>query len=462
MSADFGKGSDNLHFRKVTSGKGETSAWSKARINEKLAVNRRPPIRPNTSRCPPLQIKMAAAAIIMITFVHTSPWNKPHVRTAAPVSHGNQNDVYDATVAPFRRRFPKYGTAAFFQECPWTQVNQPKTNCTLFFRPQSNGNEGLAQWTSSVVRGYIEAQLMGCRFLVDYGEIVDLRQIVKAPLPLEKREAIDWAVPEGFVCRPAQQCTRLSPSKGAQVVPKVPSYRLAYKNVTFWNICKGQYQELEMALPGFQIENGFSCSWNSMFELAGTATQFESNLFKEILPKLRDPEALVLAVYVRTGFTDQAAKAEKNGTVATINVAAHESFSRKTTSCVLQLEQDFLQGRKGNFPFSKIVWMLATDSVHVKKIVVDLYESKDVKAENKSVTRTVVTTGSKGKHSRPARSPSTADFAESMIDWFLIGESDAVVVASNGYTFPTTAAMRTNRPVYGPGCSLMTWLHDDE
>jgi hypothetical protein len=461
MSIDFRKGNDDLHFRNVIpSGKGGT-AWSKARINEKLAVNRRLPILPNTSS--PLKIKLAAAAIIMIAFVHTNVfyylWNKPHDVTASPFSHGNQNDVR-TIAAPVRRRFPRYGITAFFRECPWIQVNPPKANCTLFFRPESNGNEGLAQWTSSVVGGYINAQLMGCRLLVDYGKIVDLRQIVTAPMPLEKKEAIDWVVPKGFVCRPAQHCrTALS---GQEHLPRVPNYRHGYKNITQLNIHRRQYQDLEMALPGFRIENGFACSWNSMFELAEAATQYELTLFEEILPKLRDPEALVLAVYVRTGFTDQAARAEKNGTEATINVAAHEKFSRMPTRCALQLEQDFLEGRKGDFPFSKIVWMLATDSVYVKKLVVDLYESKDVKAENKSVTRTVVTTSSRGKHSRPARSPSTADFAESMIDWFLIGESDAVVVASNGYTFPTTAAMRTNLPVYGRDCSLMTWLHDDE
>ena len=51
-----------------------------------------------------------------------------------------------------------------------------------------------------------------------------------------------------------------------------------------------------------------------------------------------------------------------------------------------------------------------------------------------------------------------------MIDWHLIGESDAVFVNNELYSFATTAAMRTSRPVYGggKGCELLHWLRADD
>jgi len=181
-----------------------------------------------------------------------------------------------------------------------------------------------------------------------------------------------------------------------------------------------------------------------MFQLASAAAQFEPYLFTTLLPTLRDPEALVLSVNVRTGFTDHV---ERNETAALINMRQYEASAEVSVKCALELEQDFLEGQRGGFPFSRIVWMPITDSTHVKRYVVKRYDAKDV-SDGKAMWRTVLTTRTQGRHSKPSRNPSTADFAETMIDWYLHGESDVVVTNSPYATFTTTAAMQTSGPVY--------------
>ena len=53
----------------------------------------------------------------------------------------------------------------------------------------------------------------------------------------------------------------------------------------------------------------------------------------------------------------------------------------------------------------------------------------------------------RGVHSRSDRGPSQSDFAEAIVDWYLIGESDLVVMDKSSVSFGGTAALRTARPV---------------
>ena len=46
------------------------------------------------------------------------------------------------------------------------------------------------------------------------------------------------------------------------------------------------------------------------------------------------------------------------------------------------------------------------------------------------------------------RDPSLADFAEAIIDWYLIGEADLVIMDQNSVSFGGTAALRTARTVF--------------
>ena len=69
-------------------------------------------------------------------------------------------------------------------------------------------------------------------------------------------------------------------------------------------------------------------------------------------------------------------------------------------------------------------------------------------AHNGGIPRTILTTTSRGIHTRGARNPSTANFAEGLLDWYLMGESDAIITTSQGYSYGTTAAIRTATPLY--------------
>ena len=91
---------------------------------------------------------------------------------------------------------------------------------------------------------------------------------------------------------------------------------------------------------------------------------------------------------------------------------------------------------------------------HVGGTVVDkpekTEEEKIEEAESVGITRRILVTSARGAHTRPeGGTVSTADFAEAFIDWYLIGESDAVV-ASKVYSFGMTAAFRTARPIFDP------------
>ena len=66
------------------------------------------------------------------------------------------------------------------------------------------------------------------------------------------------------------------------------------------------------------------------------------------------------------------------------------------------------------------------------------------------------------------RKPKTDEFAEALVDWWLLGESD-VVVSHSSYSFAHTAALRTARPIYkalgGGQCHrlmLPSFEEDDE
>jgi hypothetical protein len=469
----FDQRNGTLRVRKVDDDGGNTSERGrqlKTTIPDeriRRQGSRSSPFRPAVLRC--CLAPFAAAVVVVLFIKHRGIYTL--VKTShSSIDHGNYAASQQST--DLSRRFPEFGSAAFCKKCPW--AGKPLIegrNCTLFFSPRANDHEGLAQWVTMTVQGYMQAQLTGCRLLLDYTESVDLRQALIAP-SLNGQRSMDWTVPTGFVCYPDKHCRNVpvkeslnSDSMGPQRL-NVPSYRHVYKNITKRNLHRSNFRHLEQGLPGFQLEHGFACSFGSMFQLAPTAAQFEPELFTQLLPTLRDPVTLVLAVYVRTGYTDVAARVEANRTRindANLFVSTHYHGHKASATCALQLEQDYLKGRKGDFHFSRIVWILISDSTHVKHNVAETYGSKEVHANNKTVMRTVLKTGSHGRHSRPERNPSTADFAESLIDWYLIGESDAVITNNKGYTFVTTAGMRSNRPIYdgGNGCSLMTYSLGD-
>jgi len=227
-------------------------------------------------------------------------------------------------------------------------------------------------------------------------------------------------------------------------LPEIPNYRFAY---FYRNHGKqrSDHTELAKALPGFRVETGMACSLGSLFDLSPRSSQFEPELFTSILPALRDEAALTIALYVRTGASDGKSASE---------LKAWEDAS--TVSCALSLEQQYLKEKAhAGLPYSQVLWMAVTDSQGVKQWITKNYSGQYVyynKSEGEGevssqvVKREVLVTSSRGAHTKSVHRPSSEDFADAMIDWYLIGESDLVV--GYGPSFGATGALRTARPYF--------------
>ena len=350
-------------------------------------------------------------------------------------------------------RFPQYGTLEFSKICSWNANahvdadSQP--DCTFLVRPLPSSNEGVSAFMSEVAAAYIYGLQLDCRLLLDYGPGVDVGQVVE---PVDDLSRNNWTVPHGFdncvlsngcfqVARPLNDMNlrQIREEIGSRrtnnggTLPAIPAsffhYRSAY--APYRKMDLKLYQDVEGALPGFRYETGMACSLNSVFRLSPSASKFVPNLFTRILPTLRDPSSFVIALYFRTGRTDG---------------RDNNSIDQNAINCALGLEEDHVP--KGSF--SRAVWMVVTDSPSLGRAIVSQYHDETTKSKGPSGTvmrREIVTTSSRGVQTKPKVKPKTADFAEAMIDWYLLGESD-VVVSSGGFSFGTTAALRTARPVY--------------
>lgn len=383
-------------------------------------------------------------------------------------------------VATTRRRFPRYGTPEFTEQCSWTMIAPVTQDCTLMLTPNSNENEGLAQWVTKVVAGLISSKLKrgGCQFIMDYGPGVEIEQVVAS----HPGSSHNWTVPIGFTCEPPNCSQPRGPKnrikKGRPTHLMVPDYRPAYRDIVQNNIYRKTFQHLGLALPRFDLETGMACAFESLVELSPAVSQFEPNIFTHILPTLRDERNLVLALYFRSGQTDWAANAEKSGNSTPAEIESKiQKQGQKVVPCVLTKEKEFLSNSSGP-SYSRVVWLVVSDSPYFKRWVTETYTSPNINADadqgkdglsdlqpSSVLSREIVTTTSRGVHTRRSRNPSTADFAEGMIDWYLIGESDMVFVNGRGYTFGTTAAMRTNRPLHDVGaaeCPKLVSIHEEE
>jgi hypothetical protein len=192
-----------------------------------------------------------------------------------------------------------------------------------------------------------------------------------------------------------------------------------------------------------------ACSIERLFHLSPSASQFEPDLFSRILPALNQDGSLAMAIYLRTGETDVAAKNEEDVRDGKANATQGESQSyreraKSIIDCAMQQETRHLE----NGPYARVVWVVVTDSRDLKQWITGSYDKTHVRRDSKQIPREVVTTRSRGVHTRGKRQPSTADFAEALIDWYLIGESDLVILDNGGPSFGGTAALRTARPVY--------------
>lgn len=376
-------------------------------------------------------------------------------------------------------RFPRFGSDEFKRQCSWTLMSQASYNCTILSTPQPGNHEGVSNWVTSVAMSYLVARQAGCKLYVDYGS-VNIHDVLATPgdLGYDAKQYSstlnDWRVPTGWTCRKENNCIVEHfqpniPPDGifnnavgflGKLAP-IPRYRFAYQFQSGW-LYSGEFNELEQALPGFQLDTGMACIINNLFHLAPSAAKYESRLFGELLPTLR--ENLSLTLYIRTG------QAEVDDDIeSSVSAILRDSIVNATIESAVALEQKYLSGQLiAPSPFSQVVWMVVTDDVRVKRTLkngfdgkaagslTQSYQQKQYQSGSQSyqtgipsVHRRVMVTGAKGAHTRLESEVSTADFAGAMIDWYLIGESD-VVIADTRYSFGTTAAMRNSLPVYDP------------
>lgn len=345
-------------------------------------------------------------------------------------------------------RFPTYGSEEFSRQCAWTAPRQHYSkNCTILARPPVSGGEGISNWISQVVLGHIVAQQAGCKFLLDYGPGIAVEEVV-TPF------ATDWRVPPGFACDAPPCFVANHFSKPEDLVPiqeaagmenkmaLVPTYRHAYSLDTKFFDKMGRYHDIQRVLPAFGLKNGMGCSLGSLFRLAPTATKYQPDLFDRILPLLQAKDSLVLSLYFRTGQTEK-----PPGSKEGLNLG-YKNRAEAIMACAINQEKRLLQERPNT---ARIVWMVVTDSQYIKKMVPENYDGTNVTmcgGASEICQRQVISTKSRGAHTKTVRGPSTPDFAEAFIDWYLIGESDIVVTDDVAPSFGDTAAFRTTRPYY--------------
>lgn len=401
-----------------------------------------------------------------------------------------------------RGRFPSFGTDDFARTCNWTAspLRTPKVeNCTLVVSPSNESNEGISWWTAVLAMGHAYSLQTGCRLVADYGPGVDVGRVLKLTPGSVGFAPVEWIAPRDSIraavassgrklqdevseCSKSKRCSfvvsdrwstkqlrsiQLALSQDEPIAP-VPPYRWAYSG-TFHTTPAAEVKDIMRALPGYTLQTGMACSLNRMFELAPTAAEYVPSVFSTLIPALRDDSALVFALYIRTGRTDAMAHMEAKGETVPSDVERGNnpsSMLKWVSNCALKFEEEKLSQSSASGGLTSVVWMIVTDSPLVKTLAMESFHGQNitVTANNQTahqVTRNVLTTTSRGVQTRKNRNPSTADFAEGLLDWFLIGESD-VVISHGGVSFGTTGSLRTARPQYATKdkCSKLDWVLD--
>lgn len=372
----------------------------------------------------------------------------------------------DTTVITQRQRptgrFPKYGAQDFLKECSFAAYHGNTGNCAIHVQPPQFGTEGIGNWIPQIVSGHLLSIQAGCNLRFDYSKSVDIAKVLMIPSNFTKQDW-NWTMPVNYDCKSDPRCylitdftvmSDLIPHFGGNELATTPYYRFTYnQNFSKHNLSPFNATALEAAIPGYHLLTGFACSLGWLFHLSPTSSDYEPDLFDSILPMLNQEETLVIAIYLRTGETDVVAKQEEeaniNATTIHNSLKGYRAQAQHILKCTIHQEEQYLMK---NLYFTKVVWLVVTDSHDLKQWIVNTYNNTATNAPKSSprqqIHRQVVTTQAHGVHTRSRRGPKTSDFAEAMIDWYLIGESDFVVLDNVGQSFGGTAALRTNRPVY--------------
>ncbi len=402
---------------------------------------------------------------LLYSFQEDEPWTKrisqyesgeeplskrpPSKQPAATKRLGNVATAATNTTPSLHHPFPEFGTPEFSKQCTWTEYKGNTGNCTLLVRPQPGDHEGIGQFLPNVVTAHLLAQQAGCDLILDYGPGIEMTDIL---LP----NARNWTVPRGFQARIQERSFDMHHySNPMQVVllgkilgtPLVytRSFRFTYRMLESHDLYQDQFDDVKLALPGFDPETAFACSLASLFRLSPSVAQFQPDLFTRILPALYANDALTMSLYIRTGQTDVAAAKERTNASNPFREERdyRTSHAMDILHCAMEIEKQMLAE---NSLYSRVVWMVVTDSQDLKRWIKDTYAT--MSSTNTTLKRQVITTTSRGAHTRTGRDPSTSDLAEALVDWYLIGESDLVVKDGKAPSFGGTGALRTARPLY--------------
>ncbi len=369
---------------------------------------------------------------------------------ASSVRERIRHDGLQSHIEKFAKPFPKYGSPEFEKRCPWISSGSdkdegPSVDVTML--PESS--EGLAQWVSAIGTGYLLAEILDAKIVIDCGPLVDIFKIMEPT-----RSDLDWSVPKNFRCeRNYRKVYGLlsesrSLSLAGQRLPNLPVYRHASQTNNQMNILRDQdFVELRKRLPGFRLNDGFACAFQSLIRLSlSNVSLHHSDLLTNLHHSLLDASGLVLSLYVRTGYTDEIVQAELEGRAWPDPGSGATQPSKTVTDCALELERINAS--------ESVVWMVISDSVSAKEWISSTFATE---------TRQVFATQAKGKHTRPNSHPGTEDFVEAFFDWYLIGESHAVITNNRWYSYGFMGAARSSRPFYEAltkstsKCKLVQW-----
>jgi hypothetical protein len=413
-----------------------------------------------------MKTALAISALLVAGYVVT--WKSFvvsfHGLAAAPLSlfhYAANNNTTSNTCPSSSTRFPTFGSNQHKEMCGWAYTNHTASskNCTLLVRPRASETQGISQWIMDVVTFHLYAIQAHCHLKLDYGENVDISSILT---PHNIESSWNWTVDHhaDFECQPPT-CHVLQSHESLETalnttLAQVPNYRYAYSSMKYGGIplYKDDFSTLQQALPGLDLETGVHCSLSTLFSLnLEQAQAFVPNLCSAILSKLLlSNDTLVVSLYFRTHNADFMTHVERNdeetttmkqGVSRAMNESRYMHRVKKILDCTLQLERQH----------NKSVWIVISDSPSVKHYVAQHYATS---------SRTILTTPARGTHSRPSRTPSTIDFVDAFIDWYLIGESDIVVSDKESPTFGGTAALRTFRPYHDAStCRKLPLLHKE-
>lgn len=405
--------------------------------------------------------------LVLLNFLLASRWCLKHF---GPLFSGVSSREPTDVVFP-SKAFPLFGTAEFERRCPWIRSSSlaQKSGDTIYVTILPESDEGLAQWLSGLVSGFLLSKLVSSNLVVDFGSLVEIYQIME---PIN--DEYNWTIPSNFACQ--KRCRKMygldaesgQVSFDGEVLPRIPVYRHAAQTGNIKHVLRQRdFLKLQESLPGFRLNDGFACAFQSLVRLSPHASEYQPNLFTKILPALSDSSTIPLTLYIRTGYTDQIADAEKAGVDVPLPADSEATTPTKSvTDCALELEARYLEISKRqsgiDTPPIYFTWLVISDSMTSQEWVVSEFSTE---------TRQVLTTQSRGRHTKPGSHPSTVDFAEAFLDWYLLGESQAVITSNRWYTFGFTGSLRTSRPFYealstaatgiraadAPKCSLVTW-----